>query len=154
MAIPEILPISRMEDYYTHYLGIYSDGRQFWGRESVTVLFSTGSLLPSGEIADKELRGEFVILHFFDKYGTHLNTEHKYVGISEESDLEQMKATLESWIDEGGTWEFADISVKLFQIHIQGFVFGLQLNEQSESIDLLPDYSISFMEPWDGEYYT
>jgi hypothetical protein len=29
MIIPEIIPINRMEDYHTHYLGQVDDGRLF-----------------------------------------------------------------------------------------------------------------------------
>ena len=50
--------------------------------------------------------------------------------------------------------EYCNIEVKLFEIEIDGFKFGLIPNEESKMIELQPSSTISFSEPWDGEYYT
>ena len=57
-------------------------------------------------------------------------------------------------ISELGEVEFTDIEVKTFQTTIDGIVFGLITNEEYETVDLEPSSTISFHEPWDGEYDT
>jgi formate hydrogenlyase regulatory protein HycA len=57
-------------------------------------------------------------------------------------------------VNELGRVEFKDICVKPFKTVIENIEFGLVVNEENESIDLEPSSTISFQEPWDGEYYT
>ena len=45
MAIPEKIPIQRIEDYHTHHIGSMQDGRQFFGYE--TFIFPDG--IPKGD---------------------------------------------------------------------------------------------------------
>jgi formate hydrogenlyase regulatory protein HycA len=62
MTIPDKLPIIRMEDYHTHYLGKTSDGRLFWAYE--TFAFTK----PYSEIVGEDwqkFRNEYAILHHF-----------------------------------------------------------------------------------------
>ena len=63
MTIPDKLPIARMEDYHTHFLGKASDERLFWGYQ--TFAFSK----PFSEIEQgddwKKYRKEYAILHTF-----------------------------------------------------------------------------------------
>jgi len=156
MNIPDILPIKRMEDYHTHYVGRCSDGRQFFGQDGVWVFLKPGT--PATDPDFLNLRGEYVILHIFDKDGNYISTQHWYAGTSADSTKEIRQAmtdTLEKWIDELGAWEFADIAVKLFQVDIDGFIFGLVPDEETGFINLMPGKSIAFYEPWeDGEYWT
>jgi len=51
-------------------------------------------------------------------------------------------------------YAFCDITVKPFSIMIDEIQFGLVYREGTESIGLEPGPTITFMEPWDGEYYT
>jgi formate hydrogenlyase regulatory protein HycA len=53
-----------------------------------------------------------------------------------------------------GFIQYRDIAIKLFQTTIDGIVFGLIPDQKTESIILEPSSTISFQEPWDGEYYT
>ena len=65
---PTLMPIERIEDYHTHYLGQTSDGRLFWGYE--TFVFTK----PPGERGTdwQQHRKEYVVLHTFDKKGNYL----------------------------------------------------------------------------------
>ncbi|GAA5511234.1 hypothetical protein Rcae01_06750 [Novipirellula caenicola] len=50
--------------------------------------------------------------------------------------------------------QFCDISVRPFQIQIDGVNFGLVADDDHGCVHLQPGSQITFMEPWDGEYYT
>jgi formate hydrogenlyase regulatory protein HycA len=65
-----------------------------------------------------------------------------------------MRTKLDEMIAELGRFEFSDIEVKPFQTVIDGVVFGLVPDEEHETVELEPSSTISFQEPWDGEYYT
>jgi len=145
---PEKIPIQRMEDYHTHFLGKVEDGRQFFGYE--TFVFPKGS--PASEW--EKHRREYVVLYIFDKDGNHLVTNHWYAGTTSETDQSVMRTRLEKMIGELGKTEFCDIEAKPFQTIIDGVVFGLVPNDEYETVDLQPSSTISFQEPWDGEYYT
>ncbi len=124
----------------------------FWGRE-----YDWVQLYPKVNPGNPDYlrsRGEYVVLYTFEKDGTLLNTRYWYAGTSAECDDEFMTFTLQKWIDELGEWEFSDIAVKLFQVDIDGFIFGLVPDEETSFINLQPYSSISFSEPWDGEYDT
>jgi len=57
-------------------------------------------------------------------------------------------------IKELGKTTFCDIELETFEVNINGIKCGLIPNEEFVSIDLYPSNTISFQEPWDGEYYT
>jgi hypothetical protein len=149
MSLPEILPIARMEDYHTHFLGQSKDGRLFWGYE--TFAFTKPYSERQGKDWQK-FRKEFAVLHTFDKEGNYIETTHwsddGTVGPEMCSfKLEELVATL-------GDVEYKDIAIKLFKTTIDGIVFGLIPDIQNESIELQPSSTIAFQEPWDGEYCT
>jgi hypothetical protein len=147
--IPERIPIQRIEDYHTHFLGKTEDGRQFFGYE--TFVFPKGTPASS----DWQMyRKEYVVLYVFDKDGNHLVTNHWYAGTTSESDQSVMRERLEQMIKELGNTKFCDIAVKPFQTVIDGVAFGLIPNDEYEAVDLEPSSTISFQEPWDGEYDT
>jgi len=146
--IPERIPIQREEDYHTHFLGKTKDGRQFFGYE--TFVFPKGMTTSDWE----KHRKEYVVLYIFDKDGNHLVTNHWYGGTTSEIDQSVMREKLEQMINELGETKFSDIEVKPFQTIIDGFIFGLVPNEENETVNLQPSSTISFQEPWDGEYYT
>jgi hypothetical protein len=145
--IPERIPIQRMEDYHTHFLGKTEDGRQFFGYET----FVFPKPMPT---SDWEKQKEYVVLYIFDKNGNHLVTNHWYAGTTSETDESEIRERLEQMINELGNVEFCDIEVKPFQTVIDGVVFGLVPNDEHESVELQPSSTISFQKPWDGEYYT
>jgi hypothetical protein len=63
---PAKLPIQRMEDYYTHYLGKCGDGRLFFGYETFALLQSYWEA-PTEE--REKHRIDFAALYLFDKKG-------------------------------------------------------------------------------------
>ena len=148
MPIPEKIPIQRMEDYHTHYLGKTEDGRQFFGYQ--TFVFQNG--IPASDW--EKHRREYVVLYLFDKDGNYFETKHWYAGTTSETKDSKTEEKLQQMVSELGPVEFQDIEVKPFQTKIDGFIFGLVPNEEYESVDLEPSSTISFQEPWDGEYDT
>lgn len=151
MKIPTLIPINREEDYHTHYLGTFVNGMQFWAYETFVHDQPKGSY-PHADW--KNHRKEYVLLHTFDAEGNHIHTQHWYAGTTAECDNGLMDQKLEEMVEELGSIEFGDIIVKLFEVEIDGITFGLIPDENFEYINLQPSSTISFMEPWDGEYYT
>jgi hypothetical protein len=148
MPIPEKIPIQRMEDYHTHFIGKTEDGKQFFGYE--TFVFPDG--MPASDW--QRSRKEYVVLYIFDKDGNHLTTNHWFAGTTSEINDSLTRTKLEQMINELGKVKFTDIEVKPFQTIIDGIVFGLVPNEEYETVDLEPSSTISFHEPWDGDYDT
>ncbi len=149
--IPDLLPISRMEEEHTSFLGTTSDGKQFWGYETFAYL------KPKKEILGKDwkdFRREYIVLHLFDILGNHLTTKYYSGGMASNCDQGAMDMKFKQWIDELGNFEFGDILIKLFQTEIDGIVFGLVPASDNSSVELQPSSTIAFMPPWDGEYYT
>jgi formate hydrogenlyase regulatory protein HycA len=146
--IPEKIPIQRMEDYHTHFIGKTEDGRQFFGYEP-RVFPTAVSFSEWGENAK-----EYVVLYIFDKDGNHIITHHWYAGTTSEIDSGVTRKKLEQMVAALGPTEFSDIAVKPFQSIIDGVVFGLIPQEEYETVELEPGSTISFQEPWDGEYDT
>jgi hypothetical protein len=148
MPIPEKIPILRMEDYHTHYLGKTDDGRQFFGYE--TFVFPPG--VPAEALMKH--RKEYVVLYLFDDKGNHSETKHWFAGTVGVADQEKMIAWLQDEIEKLGNVTYTDIEVKPFQSTVDGVVFGLVSNEEHKAVELQPNSTIAFYEPWDGEYYT
>jgi hypothetical protein len=148
MPIPDKIPIQRIEDYHTHYIGKTEDGRQFFGYQSF--------VFPNGYEASnwQNQRKEYVVLYLFDEDGNHIDTKHWYAGTTAEINDSEIIDRLEQMISELGRVEYQDIEVKPFQTTIDGFEFGLIPNAEYETVDLEPSSAISFHEPWDGEYDT
>jgi hypothetical protein len=146
MPIPDKIPIQRVRDDHTHFVGMTSDGRQFFGYE--TYVFPNG--VPS--LDWKKHRREYVVLYLFDKKGNHLETLHWFAGMASETSETLLRNKLRQFVSELGKTEFKDISIKPFQTKIDGFVFGLVINPEEESVELEPSTTISFQEPWEGEF--
>jgi len=149
MNLPEKLPILRIEDYHTHYLGRVNDGRLFWGYE--TFVFTK----PYSEIKEgewKKFRKEYAILHTFDSNGNLLETKNwsKFT----DDDSADTSDMLDKMCTGFGSFVYNNIEIKVFQTIIDGIAFGLIPNSETNTIDLQPSSTISFSEPWDGEYYT
>jgi hypothetical protein len=148
MPIPEKITISRIEDYHTHFIGKTEDGKQFFGYE--TFVFLNG--MPDSNWQSS--RKEYVVLYIFDREGNHIKTNHWFAGTTSETNDSLTRKKLEQMVDELGNIEFTDIEVKPFQTIIDDVVFGLVPNKEYERVDLQPSSTISFHEPWDGEYDT
>lgn len=150
MHFPEKIPIERIEDYHTHYLGQTEEGIQFWGY--VTFVWS---VLPKDIQGDwKDYRNEYVILHLFDSDGNHLETRHWPGGTANQVSDGDLSAKLEAMVSELGEVVYSDIEVRLFQTVIDGEVFGLVPDNKYGFIELEPNSTIAFSKPWDGSYST
>lgn len=136
-----------MEDHHTHYLGRVADGRLFWGYETFTFDVPVAERRGSDWV---KTRREYAVLHVFDDQGKYLSTRWHRAD-SSGNDFEEL---IEGWIEELGAFEYCDIAVGLFQTTIDGRVFGLVADAKTGLINLQPSSTISFQEPWDGEYYT
>lgn len=150
MQFPEKNPIERIEDYQTHYLGKTKTGLQFWGYSTFV-----WTVLPENIQGDwKDYRNEYAILHLFDKEGNCIDTKHWLGGTTNKVSDETLDLKLNEMGIKLGELEFCDIEVKLFQTSIDGEVFGLIPHEESGFIELQPNSTIAFSEPWDGSYFT
>lgn len=151
MTFPEKLRINRMEDYHTHYLGKTIDGRLFWGYE--TFAYSP----PFAQIRDEntwQYRSDYAVLHLFNTDGDYQSSKSFSHGKGILPKGAVLTDKLEEWVAELGEITYCDIEIKLFQTTIDGFTFGLIPDSEYSMIDLEPSSTISFQEPWDGEYYT
>lgn len=152
MNLPERLPIVRMEDYHTHYLGRTADEKLFWAYQTFVFDKAYWSLQPGENW--QQFRKEYALIHTFSSQGNYLATTAWYAGLTANADQQQIEAKLEQWTAELGEVFFEDIAVELFQTQIDGITFGLVVDEEHELISLKPSSTISFYEPWDGEYFT
>ncbi len=152
MKWPKKLPIARVEDWHTHYAGRAADGRQFWAY--ATFAFESGwhSAPPGSDW--RAFRKEYVVLHTFSRDGDYLATRHWCAGVTAEASSEAIAQKLAELVAELGPAVMQDIKVSLFQTQLDGLTFGLVADAESEQINLQPGATISFMEPWNGEYYT
>jgi formate hydrogenlyase regulatory protein HycA len=151
MAVPQIIKIVREEGYHTDQIGKYGAGNQF-------MAFVTATLpLPKSRGAEKRW---YAVLHTFDKKGKHLGTEAWFAGTTasgEREAVEIAQARLAEMIAALGKVKYGNVKVGLFQVKIDGHVFGLvdasEPDEDYESIHLLPN-QLAFFAPWDGMYDT
>lgn len=151
MPIPDKLPIARLEDEHTHYLGKCENGRLFWGYD--TFVFTVPVTERSGNDWAK-YRREYAVLYIFDNNGEFLEAKYLFAGLTSETNGDPLNEEIEVMIAALGEVTYQDIEVKPFQTVIDGFTFGLVVDEENETINLQPSSTISFQEPWDGEYYT
>ena len=92
--------------------------------------------------------------YLFDAEGNFLKQEHWFGGTTSSFDRDRMESEKQKMLSGLGEYELCEIEVKPFQIEINGHTFGLIPNHECNSIDLMPGNTISFREPWDGEYDT
>ena len=147
--VPKIIPISRMEGYHTHYIGVMKNGNQFFG-------YTTFAFVENKPIHKdwEEKRKEYSVIYIFDKKGNLINTECKFIGFTNEIKFDKPKIELDNMMLNLGLIKFQDIKVKPFKTTIDNIVFGLIPVNENKSIILEPSNTIAFFEPWDGEYYT
>jgi len=136
---PKSIPVRRMVEYHTHYIGKYEDGKMFWG-DPAFISKGDGS------------RTEYAIMYFFNKSGELENFNYeKFVNPKNES---AVWYKLDEYFKELVDAELCDIHVQMFSTQIDGYNFGLRADHESKMIHLDPESSLSFEEPWNGEYYT
>lgn len=153
MAIPERVPISHEPDYHTDTIGTYDDG-QFLG--SVTATLEDGSGAEADWYRHKRW---YAVLHRFDHDGGHASSQVWFAGTSEQENdsIVKAEACLDRWLDALPGRAFGDIAIKLFQVEVDGHIFGLvdqsELYNGQDHAELLPD-DLGFDPPWDGQYDT
>lgn len=151
LGAPARLPIARIEDLQTNYIGKAADGRLFLGYET---MFNSR---PNKGLTGKEWeqqRVNYAVMHFFNANGDYLNSKSFCtLRNGQYSDIKG-EELLEKWTAELGDVALGDIKVRLFETVIDGFTFGLIPNLKNRFINLEPGAVISFAAPWDGEYYT
>jgi formate hydrogenlyase regulatory protein HycA len=145
-------------------MGFYSldvEDNQFWGR--VVASFST---MPKPPPADQcPYKRWYAVLHKFDGWGKHIGTEYWFAGTDANGSYEhhvsrQASAKLDEMVAALGEVEYADIEIELFQIEIDGSIFGLVDVSQPEEgpafadrVAMLPG-DLLFHAPWNGNYDT
>ncbi|MFT3827817.1 MAG: hypothetical protein QM731_28125 [Chitinophagaceae bacterium] len=150
MHFPEKIPIERIEEYHTHYLGKTKQGLQFWGYTTFV-----WTVLPKDIKGNwQDYRNEYVVLHLFDKEGTYIETKHWLAGPTSQITDETLTNKLELMTAELGDIEYGDIAIKPFTTVIDGVTFGLVPEYEYGFINLEPNSTIAFSAPWDGSYST
>lgn len=152
MAIPDRVPIAHEPDYRTDTIGRY-DGGQFFGSVTATLEDGTG-----GSPDWARHKRWYAVLHRFDAGGAHTGSEIWCAGTSEDEagSIAKAEARLIRWLDALPGRVFADIAVKLFQVEVDGHVFGLvdeSAEYEADHAEFVPD-DLGFDPPWDGCYDT
>ena len=137
MSIPDKILIRWMPDLQTAHVGRFHDSEQF---------FLAEHLVPS--VVDDPQSREYVALYCFDSAG--LLARHKIV----RPRSFEIDETVNALLEELGPHHFTDICVSPFEVTFDGLRFGLIPDSQHGTNTLQPGSINTFMEPWDGEYYT
>lgn len=146
-AFPERIRINRCPDLFTPYLGTLADGRLFWGLGTFAYLQPDGSLdsTQTGE------RREYAMVFVFNPDGSLNSVNHKSYGFDE---LTHLDRDLKRMVKSLGPRKNGHIFIQPFTTTIGRVEFGLIPNEEFGLINFQPHSIVSFMDPWDGEYYT
>jgi hypothetical protein len=95
MAIPKTIQINRIEDYHTHYIGKYDNGKQFWAYEHFI------SVPIPDEKNWQKYRHEYVVLYLFDENGKYVSNKYWYAGTTSDLNCETDEK-IEEMVDELG----------------------------------------------------
>lgn len=145
-TIPDLLPIRRMEDLHTRFVGRTHTGMLFWGLPFIIWVDATGTLQPIGHGRPVY----YAVIFHFDAYGTFLDARSSLRVDS----LRDAMSCLQELLCTLGPVDFVDIRVRLFTVTIDDITFGLIPDEYNSVVSLAPHATITFSEPWDGEYFT
>ena len=154
MAVPDKIKIIK-DDYRFEFVGKYNFENQF-------MAFITASLPNSMPQNWQEHKRWYAIIHKFNSDGIHIDTEHFWGGTTadgEDNIFPNLENKLGEMVSQLNDLELGEISVKPFQIEIDGRLFGLIYNyyeeddEGHEWIELEPN-GVVFYSPWEGDYDT
>ena len=154
MSVPNKIPITRYEDYFTHNIGHYGDGNQFMGFVVAT--------MPPMLISEnwKQYKRWYAVLYLFDKDGKYIDTKYEFFGTTADGEskvIARARDKLNEWLNNLPSKEYKNVQIELFNIEIDGYVFGLidatEPDEDYESIHLVPN-NLAFFAPWNGEFDT
>jgi hypothetical protein len=136
-----------MEDLQTAFVGRFGGGKQF--------LLTEASVRPHRHTEGSDREGtEYVVLYLFNSEGELIDHHHSAPLGSEawtEAHAQAERTRLLALLDD---CSFGDIVIQPFRLEIDGHVFGLIADSEQDIVHLEPGSSITFMEPWDGEYHT
>ncbi len=130
MRVPPQIPIRLMEDLHTADIGRCDDGMQFFLNE-----FRDGST-------------DVLVLYRFDADG---NYHHHQIRRTDATGAAAVRRELLAELQNPCN---CDIRVKPFTLSVDGVEYGLIVDAEDECVHLQPHSQITFMDPWDGEYYT
>ena len=153
MAIPDRVPIAHEPGYRTDTIGRYDDGQFF---ASVTATLADGA---GGDPDWPRHKRWYAVLHRFDAGGRHTGSDVWFAGTSEDEggSISKAEERLAGWLDELPGRAYGDIAVGLFQVTVDGHVFGLvdwsHEYDGEDHAEFLPD-DLGFDPPWDGLYDT
>lgn len=147
--IPKRIPIIQKENYHTHYLGKTNNGKLFFGTETFVHKKLYWEVKPE---LQSQNRIDFAILYLFDNNGKFI--EFKYWSTEIDNERHKTSEKLEKMVTNLGEVKLCNIEIETFEVNINGIKCGLIPNKEFKSIDLFPSNTISFQEPWNGEYYT
>jgi hypothetical protein len=137
MSLPDKIPIRWMPDLHTAHVGRFHDSKQFFLAEHLVPL-----------VVDDSRSREYVALYCFDSAGMFARCK-----IVQPRRFE-VDETVKALLAELGPHRFMDICVSPFEVTFDNLKFGLIPDPKRGAITLQPGSVISFMQPWDGEYYT
>ena len=80
------------------------------------------------------------------------NVNHSILG--KDASQDEIQIEKNGFLSELEQYQLCDIRVHPFEVKIDGVTFGLLYSEETQSVNLEPGPLITFMAPWDGEYYT
>ncbi len=161
--IPKVIPVKRYDIGCsgTQYIGKYGKGNQFWGQ--VVAAFREPNVMPT-DIAQstddwQSRKCWYAILHKFDSRGNHLGTEYKFTGTTADGETkacDQAEMHMNNFIGALGPVKFGNIAIQLFNVEIDGNVFGMVDTSSEELGDTatMEPGCLVFYPPWDGEYDT
>ncbi len=94
----------------------------------------------------------YVVRYLFDKFGVFKQVTQST--IDKDSHHDEIEIAKTSLLTDLGPYELCDIRIQPFEVTIDGITFGFSYSEETKSVDVTPGPLITFMAPWDGEYYT
>ncbi|MET7425524.1 hypothetical protein [Dactylosporangium sp. NPDC005555] len=153
MAIPDRVPITYEPDYHTRTIGRYDEG-QFFAWVVAT--------LGDSDSADDDWPSRkrwYAVLHRFDDDGAHAGSTIEYTGTSvdEATSVDRARARVDELVAALPGVEYGDIAIRLFQVEVDGEVFGLvdwsEEYDGDDHAEFLPG-ELGFDPPWDGAYDT
>ena len=126
-----------MDDLHTAHVGECKGGNQF---------FLAHHRVP---VSGGQEHLDYVALYRFRQDGRAITPDIRR--LPDSGAEEEVKSLL---LRQLGEHERHDIKVAPFQFAHDGHTFGLIPDSQQETLTLEPGSMITFMEPWDGEYFT
>jgi len=118
MPIPDIIPICRMEDLQTGFVGRCADGKQFFLNEAFV---HRGPRTKDWQ----DSRHEYLVLYLFDSDGHFIKHTYWHGGTTAKCDQNQLKAKRDELLAELGDISFCDIAIRPFSVKIDNIPFGL-----------------------------